>query len=57
MKESRFRLGSRMEKVRKKLSCLRIMRHWNRLRREIEDAPSLPVFKTGFDGTLKNLVE
>jgi len=31
-------------------------RCWNRLHREVVDAPFLEVFKTGLDGALGNLV-
>jgi len=33
------------------------MRHWNRLPREVVDAPSLAVFKARLDGVLSNLVQ
>ena len=48
LKESRFRLD-----VRKKFF---IVRHWNRLPREVVDAPSLEVFKARLDGALGNVV-
>ncbi|GAB0184497.1 hypothetical protein GRJ2_000915000 [Grus japonensis] len=51
LKEGRFRLG-----VRKKLFTVRVVRHWNRLPREVVEAPSLEVFKTRLDGALGNLV-
>jgi len=35
---------------------MRVMRHWNRLPREVVDAPSLQVFKARLDGALSNVV-
>ena len=35
---------------------VRVVRHWNRLPREVVDAPSLGVFKARLDGALSNLV-
>ncbi|KFP98700.1 hypothetical protein N330_11138, partial [Leptosomus discolor] len=34
---------------------LRVVNHWNRLRREAVAAPSLAVFKARLDGALSNL--
>ncbi|KFW66456.1 hypothetical protein AS28_03946, partial [Pygoscelis adeliae] len=51
MKEDRFRLD-----IRKKFFTMRVVRHWNRLPREVVDAPSLEVFKARLDGSLSNLV-
>ncbi|KGL90955.1 hypothetical protein N301_01094, partial [Charadrius vociferus] len=47
----RFRLD-----IRKKFFTLRVVRHWNRLPREVVDAPSLEAFKARLDGALSNLV-
>ena len=51
LEEGRFRLD-----IRRKFSTVRVVRHWNRLPREVVDVPSLEVFKARLDGTLSNLV-
>ena len=51
LKEGRFRLD-----VRGKFFTRRMVRCWNRLPREVVDAPSLEVFKARLDGALGNLV-
>ncbi|GAB0183827.1 hypothetical protein GRJ2_000848000 [Grus japonensis] len=51
LKEGQFRLA-----VRKKFFPVRVVRHWNRLPREVVDAPSLEVFKTRLDEALGNVV-
>ncbi|GAB0181759.1 hypothetical protein GRJ2_000641200 [Grus japonensis] len=51
LEEGRFRLD-----VRKKLFPVRVVRHWNRLPREVVDAPSLKVFKARLDEALGNVV-
>ncbi|KFR11878.1 hypothetical protein N306_12147, partial [Opisthocomus hoazin] len=51
LKEGRFRLD-----IRKKFFIMRKVKHWNRLPREVVDAPSLAVFKARLDGALSNLV-
>ncbi|KFQ13792.1 hypothetical protein N330_07627, partial [Leptosomus discolor] len=48
--EGRFRLGI------KKFFTLRVVRRWNRLPKEVVDAPPLELFKTTLDGALSNLV-
>ena len=39
-----------------KYFTMRVVRCWNRLPREVVDAPSLEVFKARLDGALGNLV-
>ncbi|GAB0188536.1 hypothetical protein GRJ2_001318900 [Grus japonensis] len=51
LKEGRFRLD-----IRKKISTMRVVGHWNRLPREAVDVQSLEMFKARLDGTLGNLV-
>jgi len=34
-----------------------VVKHWNRLPREVVDDPSLEVFKARLDGALSNLVQ
>jgi len=50
-KEGRFRSA-----IRQKFFTVSVVRHWNRLRREVVDAPSLEVFKASLDRALSNLV-
>ncbi|KFR06539.1 hypothetical protein Y956_00247, partial [Nipponia nippon] len=51
LKEGRFRLD-----IRKKFFTVRVVRHWNRLPREVVDGPSLEVFKARLDRAFSNLV-
>ncbi|GAB0182475.1 hypothetical protein GRJ2_000712800 [Grus japonensis] len=51
LKEGRFRLD-----IRKKFFTVRVVRHWNRLPREVVDAPSLELFKARLDEALGNMV-
>ncbi|KFQ36774.1 hypothetical protein N331_11606, partial [Merops nubicus] len=52
LKDGRFRLD-----VRKKFLTMRVVRHWNRLPREVVDTPSLWRYsKTRLDGALFSLV-
>ncbi|KFU95607.1 hypothetical protein M959_09065, partial [Chaetura pelagica] len=51
LEEGRFILD-----IRRKFFSVRVVRHWNRLPREVVDAPFLEVFKARLDGALSNLV-
>ncbi|KGL90514.1 hypothetical protein N301_07044, partial [Charadrius vociferus] len=51
LEEGRFTLS-----IRRKFFTLRVVRYWNRLPREVVDAPSLEVFKARLDVALGNLV-
>ncbi|KFP12456.1 hypothetical protein Z169_06273, partial [Egretta garzetta] len=42
--------------IRKKFFTLRVVKHWNRLPREVVEAPSLETFKARLDGALSNLI-
>ncbi|KFM02980.1 hypothetical protein AS27_15476, partial [Aptenodytes forsteri] len=50
LKGGRFRLD-----IRKKFFTLRVVKHWQRLPREV-DAPSLEPFKVRLDGALSDLI-
>jgi len=51
LKEGRCRLD-----IRKKYFTMRVVKLWNRLPREVGDAPSLETFKVRLDGALSNLI-
>ncbi|KFP20331.1 hypothetical protein Z169_01071, partial [Egretta garzetta] len=51
LKHERFRLD-----IRKKFFTMRVVNHWNRLPREVVEAPSLETFKARLDGALSNLI-
>jgi len=47
LKEKRFRLD-----IRKKIFTIRVVRHWDRLPREVVDAPCLETLTVRLDGAL-----
>ena len=51
LRQGRFRLG-----IRKKFFTQRVVTHWNRLLKEVVDAPSLEAFKARLDVALGSLV-
>ncbi|KFV98716.1 hypothetical protein N327_03093, partial [Fulmarus glacialis] len=51
LKEGRFRLD-----IRKTFFTMRVVKHWNRLPREMVDGPSLETFKVRLDGALSSLI-
>ncbi|KFP10677.1 hypothetical protein Z169_16116, partial [Egretta garzetta] len=51
MKQGRFRLD-----IRKKFFTMRVVKHWNRLPREVVEAPSLEAFKARLDGAVSSLI-
>jgi len=51
LEEGRFRLDTR-----KNFFTMRVERHWQRLPREVVDAPSLETFKARLDGALSNVI-
>ncbi|KFP09239.1 hypothetical protein Z169_05030, partial [Egretta garzetta] len=51
LKQGRFRLD-----IRKKFFTMRVVKHWNRLPREVAEAPSLETSKARLDRALSNLI-
>ncbi|KFP14350.1 hypothetical protein Z169_07314, partial [Egretta garzetta] len=51
LNQGRFRLD-----IRKKFFTMRVVKHWNRLPREVVEAPSLEAFSARLDGALSNLI-
>jgi len=51
LKEDRFRLD-----LRKNIFTVMVVRHWNRLPREVMDIPSLDTFKVRLNRALSNLM-
>ena len=51
LQEGRFRLD-----IRKNFFVMRVVKHWNRLPKEVVDAPSLETFKVRLDRALSNLI-
>ncbi|KFP21671.1 hypothetical protein Z169_13900, partial [Egretta garzetta] len=51
LNQGRFRLD-----IRKKFFTMRVVKPWNRLPREVVEAPSLATFKARLDGALSSLI-
>ena len=51
LRQGRFRLD-----IRRKFFTQRMVTHWNRLSKEVVDAPSLGAFKASLDVALDSLI-
>jgi len=51
LREGRFRLH-----IRNKFFTMRVVKHWHRLPREVQETPSLETFKARLDGDLSSLI-
>jgi len=52
LREARFRLD-----IKKKFFTIRVVKSWNRLPREVVDAPSLGTSQARLDGALSSLIQ